>query len=199
MKRIVLVDFENIQRIDFEHIDSDETEFIIFVGKSQNKIPFSLVEKAQTFGERLKWLKISGDGKNNLDFHIAFALGCLCERWKTEIELFVLSKDSGYDSLIKHINESGIPAQRIANPAELSKGGKPLPTSQFTGIIVANLSKINNLRRPRTRDTLKKHIESLLRDKAGTAEIDSLVEEMFMKGLLTETNKRLKYTLDQPE
>ena len=52
-KRILLVDFENIQRLDFDNIDTSNTNMAIFVGKSQNKIPFSLVEKAQSFGERL--------------------------------------------------------------------------------------------------------------------------------------------------
>jgi hypothetical protein len=82
MKRILLIDFENVQKLDFELIDLADTEIAIFVGKSQNRIPFPVVEKTQSLGERVKWLKIAGDGKNNLDFHIAFELGRLCERLK---------------------------------------------------------------------------------------------------------------------
>ena len=111
MTRVILVDFENIQKLDFENIDTTNTEILIFVGRSQSKIPFQLVEKAQTFGERLRWLKIAGDGKNNLDFHLAFELGRLCERYKNDVELIILSKDSGYDSLIKYVNELGVHAQ----------------------------------------------------------------------------------------
>ncbi len=199
MKRIILVDFENIQKLEFEHIDTTNTELLIFVGRSQNKIPFQLVEKAQLFGNKLKWIKIAGDGKNNLDFHLAFELGRLCETIEKDVELIVLSKDSGYDSLIKYINESGIKTGRIANPAELADSTKQLPSSNFTDNIVANLRKINNQKRPRTRTTLKKHVESLLRDKVNSAEIDLIVEEMFIKGLLTLTNNRLKYNFDSEE
>jgi hypothetical protein len=196
MTRVILVDFENIQKLDFENIDMTNTEILIFVGRSQSKIPFQLVEKAQTFGERLRWLKIAGDGKNNLDFHLAFELGRLCERLKHDVELIVLSKDSGYDSLIKYVNEFGIHTRRIANAAELADSTKQLPTSNFTSNIVANLTKINNQKRPRTRITLKKHIESLLRDKVSSNEIDLIIEEMFVRGLLTLTNNRLKYNID---
>ena len=198
-KRIILVDFENIQKLDFDHIDTTNTNLAIFVGKSQNKIPFALVEKAQAFGDRLVWVKIAGDGKNNLDFHLAFELGRLCERMDKEIELIVLSKDSGYDSLIRYVNEIGIKTRRIANPAELSDSTKQLPTSNFTNYIANNLRKIDNQKRPRTRRTLKKHIESLLREKAGANEIDAIFEEMFIKGFLSEVNNRLKYNIDTPE
>lgn len=196
MKRIILIDFENIQRLDFELIDTTNTDIIIFVGKSQSKIPFPLVEKAQTLGDRITWLKIAGDGKNNLDFHIAFALGCLSEKLKNEVELIILSKDSGFDSLIKYINDAGVHVRRIANLAELADSQKQMPSSNFTSYIVANLNKIDPQKRPRTRDTLKKHVESVLRDKAGANEIDSIIEEMFIKSLLTQTGNRLKYTLD---
>jgi hypothetical protein len=198
-KRIILVDFENIQKFDFDNIDTTNTNIAIFVGKSQNKIPFSLVEKAQSFGDRLIWVKIAGDGKNNLDFHLAFELGRLCERMEKDVELIILSKDSGYDSLIRYINELGIKTRRIANPAELSDSKKQLPSSNFTKYIVNNLNKIDGQKRPRTLRTLKKHIESLLREKAGPSEIDAVLEEMFISGLLSEINNRLKYTFDTSE
>lgn len=199
MKRILLIDFENVQKLDFEHIDLSDTEIAIFVGKSQNRIPFPVVEKTQVLGERVRWLKIAGDGKNNLDFHIAFELGRLCEKFKKDIELIILSMDSGYDSLMRYINDSGIPIKRISNLAELADSKKQLPTSKFTSLVVSNLKKIDNLKRPRTDGTLKKHVESLLRDKASANEIDLIIEEIFIAGLLTKTGNRLKYDLDSPK
>jgi hypothetical protein len=199
MQRILLIDFENVQKLDLELINLDDTEIAIFVGKSQNRIPFTVVEKTQALGERVRWLKIAGDGKNNLDFHIAFELGRLCERFKKDIELIIRSMDSGYDALMKYINDFGIPIKRISNLAELADSKEDLPTSKFTGLVVSNLKKIDNQKRPRTSGTLKKHIESLLRDKANTNEIDLIIEEMFIKGLLTQTGNRLKYDFDAPE
>jgi hypothetical protein len=196
MKRIILIDFENIQKLDFDLIDTAATEILVFVGRSQNKIPFSIVEKAQILGERIRWIKIAGDGKNNLDFHIAFELGRLAEKPGKDATLVILSKDNGYDSLIGYMKVMGLHVQRIANLAELADSTKQLPSSKFTDYIVANLTKIDPQKRPRTRSTLKKHAESLLRERASAAELDLVIEEMFVRALLTQTGNRLKYALE---
>ena len=65
-----------------------------------------------------------------------------------DVELIILSKDSGYDSLIRYVNELGIKTRRIANPAELSDSTKQLPSSNFTKYIVNNLNKIDGQKRP---------------------------------------------------
>lgn len=195
MKRIILIDYENTQQIDFDMIDAADTEILIFVGRSQSKIPFSLVEKAQSLGERIRWLKIAGDGKNNLDFHIAFELGKLCSVAAQGTELIVLSRDNGYDSLIGYIKLSGVPARRIANLAEITGSPQRLPSSPHTDAIVANLRKISVSQRPRSKGTLRKHIESLLRDKAKESDLDLVIEEMFIAGLIAQSGSRLKYNL----
>jgi hypothetical protein len=195
MKRFILIDFENVQKIDLGLVDTQDTEIIIFVGKSQSKIPFALVQKTQKLGDRVRWLKIAGDGKNNLDFHIAFELGRLREKHARDTSFVILSKDSGYDSLIRYVSESGVPVKRIANLAELSDSKKQLPRSRFTQDVLANLGKISSKKLPRTRGTLKKHIESLLRDRANPGEIDEIIEEMFVTGRVSEANNRLRYKL----
>jgi hypothetical protein len=195
MKRFILIDFENTQKVDIDLINTDDTEVIVFVGKSQSRIPFTLVQKLQSLGERVRWLKIAGDGKNNLDFHIAYELGRLREKYQHDLSLVVLSKDNGYDSLIRYIADSGIPARRIANLAELSDNSRKLPKSKFTNGIVANLKKIDSQKRPRSRGTLKKHVESLLREKASDSELEEILEEMFINGTISESNNRLRYKL----
>ena len=193
MKRYILIDFENIQKIDLDLIDTTDTEVVIFVGRSQNKIPFSLVEKAQSMGSKIQWLKIAGDGKNNLDFHIAYVMGKLSERGGQGTEMVILSRDAGYDPLIQYIKSSGIKARRIASVAELTENKKQLPSSSYTQNIVNNLTKIAAQKRPRSRGTLRKHIESHLRDKTSPEEIDLVLEEMFIKGYITQSNNRLSY------
>jgi hypothetical protein len=196
-KRVILIDYENMQQIDLDLIDPANSEILIFVGKSQNKIPFTVVEKAQSLGERLRWLKVAGDGKNNLDFHIAYELGRWSEKAKSEAaELIVLSRDAGYDSLIQYIKTTGVKAKRITNIAGIANSQKPLPSSPHTASIVANLKKINASQRPRARGSLKKHVESLLRDKASAKDIELVMEEMFNRGLIAQSGSRLRYTLE---
>ena len=64
MKNILMVDYENIQGLTLEKLDPNSVDVWFFVGKSQNKIPFDLVESTQPFGSSLRWIKIEGNGKN---------------------------------------------------------------------------------------------------------------------------------------
>lgn len=85
---------------------------LIFVGKLQHGIPFEITRDAQQLGNRLEWIKIEGDGRNNLDFHLAFHLGRL-SNVNSGAEFLVLSKDKGFDPLIKHVVSRGLKCERI--------------------------------------------------------------------------------------
>jgi hypothetical protein len=61
----------------------------------------------QHLGTKLEWLKVEGNGSNALDFHIAYYLGCWFTQFPTA-QYFILSKDSGFDSLVRHLKKKGI-------------------------------------------------------------------------------------------
>jgi len=124
MKTILLIDFENIQEIPLQAIDAASTEVRLYVGKSQNRVPFELASAAQRFGEAFSWHKIAGEGKNNLDFHIAFELGHLSARPERDCEYVILSKDTGYDHLLEYARGKGIHCRRIRSLADLNPAGR---------------------------------------------------------------------------
>jgi hypothetical protein len=71
-----------------------------------------LVVQAQPLGTRLKWIKISGQGPNALDFHIAFYLGQeLAHRPTSECTIF--SRDTGFDPLMRHLQALGHTCSRV--------------------------------------------------------------------------------------
>jgi hypothetical protein len=79
MKKLLLIDFENVHQVDLSHLEEDY-KITIFVGHNQKTVPIELVIPAQNLGARIEWLKIEGNGKNALDFHIAFQLGRVFEK-----------------------------------------------------------------------------------------------------------------------
>jgi len=119
-KTVLLVDYENVQNIDLSSIQKKNIEIKIFVGQVQNKIPFELVQSAQRFGQRVEWVKIEGSGSNALDFHIAFYLGRLSNSTK-EGHFLVLSKDKGFDPLLRYINRGKTNCKRVQSSLELSE------------------------------------------------------------------------------
>lgn len=121
MKLILFIDLENIIQFNLDNIDMTTTKVYIFVGKNQKKIPIELVTQTQRFGDSLEWIKIEGQGKNALDFHIVYFLGELNQKSQQDIQFIILSRDTGFDSLITYINKSGRKCIRIKSLIELNE------------------------------------------------------------------------------
>ena len=98
----VLIDFENVQPESIAALGRDQFRVIVFIGANQTKIPFEIASTLQQMGDSAEYVKISGNGKNALDFHIAFAIGQLSV--KDPMAYFhIISKDAGFDPLIQHL------------------------------------------------------------------------------------------------
>jgi hypothetical protein len=194
-KTVLLVDYENVQNLDLSVIQEQDIEIRIFIGQTQHKIPVELVQATQRLGQRVEWIKIEGTGSNALDFHIAFYLGQFSKDNQGN-SFLILSKDKGFDPLIKYIKKNKINCQRIQSLLDLSEK-KDAPTSQNSDSavkIVENLSKIQKDKRPKTRKTLRQHVKSLLlQKKLNDPEIDRLVNTLFTQRNVSEINNHLIY------
>jgi hypothetical protein len=111
--QLLFVDLENVQRLDLSLVPNT-ARVLVFYGITQKRLPEDLVVKAQPLGARLKWMKISGQGPNALDFHIAFYLGQeLTTNPKSECA--ILSRDTGFDPLIRHLHAMGHVCRRVGS------------------------------------------------------------------------------------
>ncbi|WLI89238.1 PIN domain-containing protein [Massilia sp. R2A-15] len=126
-KKLLLVDYENIQKIDLSLLDESYSA-IIFVGARQN--PPKAASKAATAHrfQRVDFQKIEGTGKNALDFQIAFHLGRTVEK-SPATEFIVLSADKGFDPLLTYINKAGFTCRRIERIEDLRTAAFSLSTN----------------------------------------------------------------------
>lgn len=189
-ERILLVDFENVQKLDLSRLQ-DDFQVTIFVGDGQKNIPFDLVKDTQRFGEHLEWLRIEGTGSNALDFHIAYYLGRLCEQLP-KAQYYILSKDKGFDPLIRHLNKNGLSCTRINSLIELESPQRSSEDPNYKRVVEL-LGKIEKKARPRKRTTLSQHIASMFQKKLSEGEVDRLMDMLFMSGMISESNKVLSY------
>ena len=120
---LVLVDYENVQKLDLSVLD-DSYRAIVFVGAKQN--PPKAARKPSTAHRfrRVEFHKIAGTGKNALDFHIACHLGRMFET-DTETHYIVISGDTGFDPLLVHLNANGLKCVRLESFAELARSVAP--------------------------------------------------------------------------
>ena len=116
-KKLLLVDLENKHKVDLSPLD-ESFRAIIFVGANQNPPKASKKPSTAHRFSRVDFLKISGSGKNALDFHIAFELGRTFET-APDTQCFVLSGDKGFDPLLNHLNVNGMTCRRVESIAEL--------------------------------------------------------------------------------
>jgi len=115
-KNLLLVDFENVSKLDLSTLN-DSYETLIFVGSKQQP-PRRLTRQNGKFC-RIDFQKIEGSGRNALDFHIAFHLGRTFETARDRV-CIVLSKDKGYDPLLSYLNQHGLSCRRISSLEELA-------------------------------------------------------------------------------
>jgi hypothetical protein len=191
----VLIDFENVQPKNLALLNGHNFKVMVFVGAKQNKVPFDLAQALQSLGDKAEYIKISGTGSDALDFHIAFYIGQLVEKDPNSY-FHIISKDTGFDPLIKHLKSKKILVHREKDLAEipLLKISNATSTEEKLQAIVEYLID-RGQSRPRKVKTLTNTIRSIFRQTLGEDELTSLIELMKKKKLISVDNEKITYTL----
>lgn len=130
---VLFVDLENVQRFDPTVVPTN-ARILVFYATTQKKLPEDLVVKAQPFGTRLTWIKIAGQGPNALDFHIAFYLGETLAK-EPAAECAILSGDTGFDPLVKHLQALGRSCKRVTSLQEAFPAQPDLEADHFDRLL----------------------------------------------------------------
>ena len=191
----VLIDYENVQPEALSVLDQDHFKVIVFVGASQTKVTFEAASALQRMGSRAEYLKISGNGSNVLDFHIAFYLGQLAAQDPTAY-FHIISKDTGFDPLIQHLKTKKLFAARSKDVADipLVKVANSKSPKEKLEIIIAKLRQLA-ASKPRTIKTLSSTISSLFQKQLSEEEIAALISELQAGSFVTIADTKVTYTL----
>ena len=111
-RTFVLVDFENVQPQNLGVLKAGPCQIKVFLGASQSKISLELARALQSFGSDAEYIQIVGSGSNALDFHIAFYIGRLAAE-HPDAQFVIVSRDTGFDPLVKHLGTLGIACRRV--------------------------------------------------------------------------------------
>jgi hypothetical protein len=188
--RVLFVDLENVQKVDLKQVPAD-SRVMIFYGITQKKLPEELVVQAQPLGNRLKWIKISGQGPNALDFHIAYYLGQELAG-SPNSRCAILSRDTGFDPLIRHLQALGHSCERVGSLKDAFPGQEPVAGADSFDRLLNLLKK--ERARPTRRKGLAGKVKSwfpLLTEEARQL----LLERLFRESRVRESDKSLTYDL----
>ena len=182
---IVLIDFESVQPTSLIALDADHFKLKVFVGATQNKLPFDLVTAMQRMGERAEYVKIAGVGPNALDFHIAYYIGRIsCD--EPEAFFHIISKDTGFDPLVQHLKNQRILCGRWPSLEEIPvvKAMHVKTPNERARVFLCMLQQ-PNVAKPRTEKTLRNSVAAHFQKQLTDAEISAVINALQGPGHLS--------------
>ena len=191
----VLIDFENVQPKNLNILANHPFKVFVFIGANQTKVPRHVAVAMQALGDKARYVEIDGSGPNALDFHIAYYIGELSAADPSG-SFHVISKDRGFDPLIRHLKGKKILVRRESDLAEIPNLRIPKKAKKDDKIeaIVKNLVGRGHTR-PRKVKTLQNTINNLISETLTEAELAALVKELEKRKLIVVNNGNIKYTL----
>jgi len=191
----VLIDFENVQPKNLNILASHPFKVLVFIGASQTKVPRHVAVAMQALGDKAKYVEIDGNGPNALDFHIAYYIGELAAADPAG-HFHIISKDRGFDPLIRHLKGKNIQVRRESDLAEIPnlRIPKKAKKDDMIDAIVRNLIGRGNSK-PRKVKTLQNTIGHLVSEKLDEKALAALVDELQQRKLIVVNQGNIKYTL----
>ena len=191
----VLIDFENVVPDNLELLDREWIRVLLFVGKSQTKIPLAVAKSMQKLGTRAQYVQMAGTGHNALDFHIAYYIGRI-SAGDADAFFHIVSCDQGFDPLIAHIKEEGVFSDRVARiediPIVAQSQGANMTPGERVQFAEERLLR-SGATRPRSRKTLLSHVGNLFLKTLSAEEVEAVVGGLLAGGVVRENGKRVVY------
>lgn len=208
----VLIDFENVHVKSLALLKEKNFRVRVFLGPKNSRLPTELVLAMKSLGDHADYIVLDAGGHNALDFHITYYLGRLAAADPSGF-FHLISKDTGFDSLIKHMNASGIFCERsvsiesipcLANTstkpespqAEITRKTKGLAkkTPELAEHVLANLIKRKSAL-PRLEKTLRSTMKAICGTQYSDKEIEAVLNRLIKKKYVTVDGMRVSYTL----
>ncbi len=191
----VLIDFENVRPEAVSLLDGEHFKIMVFIGAAQSSVPFAFAAGLQCFGSRVDYIKISGNGPNALDFHIAFYIGQLAQADPTAY-FHIISKDTGFDPLVSHLRAKKIYAGRVKDISDIPsiKLARAASVDERLSLVIENLQK-RTAGRPNSVKTLSNTIAALFQKRLCDAEVAALVDGLRSQGYVSIAKTKVSYAL----
>jgi len=191
----LLIDYENVQPKSLSVLNGHPFKVIVFLGANQAKVSVEFASALQTLGSNAEYIQISGSGSNALDFHIAFTVGELSKA-DPKAYFHIISKDSGFDPLIRYLRKRGIFAHRSKEVADIPilKLSNTKTAPEKLEAVIRNLGS-RGVGRPRKVRTLSNTINALFLKSLEPAELASLVKALEKQGHISIEAENVTYHL----
>ena len=190
---IVLIDSENAKPESIEKLKHDHFRVVVFVGTNQKRLDFAIVTAVHSLGSNGSYVRISGSGHNALDLHIAYYIGKESAA-HPDAYFHIISKDKGFDPLIKHLKDQKIFCSRSASVLEipLVRSTEKLPPRQRAADFYEKRIASTKAR-PATVTSLKSAILSHFHKVLSEKEVAEVLKALTAAGDIVLDGKKVAY------
>ena len=189
----VLIDSENVKPEYIEKLKHEHVRVVVFVGANLKRLDFSIVNAVQSLGFNGSYVQISSHGPGALDFHIAYYLGKLSAA-HPDAYFHIISKDKGFDPLIKHLKDIKIFCSRWASVLEIplvKSTDKLSPRERAADFYKARIASSKS--RPATVTSLRSAILSHFHRVLSVQEAAEVLEALTAAGHVVLNGKKVAY------
>jgi hypothetical protein len=190
----VLIDSENVKPEYIEKLKHEHFRVVVFVGANLKRLDFAIVNALQSLGSNGSYVQISSHGPGALDFHIAYYIGKLAAA-HPDAYFHIISKDKGFDPLIKHLKDQKIFCSRSASVLEipLVKSTNHLPPRQRAADFYKKRIALAKARPATVRSlqsAILSHFHKLLSEEA----VAEVLKALIIAGYVVVNGKKVTYT-----
>lgn len=195
MTNYVLIDYENVQPKDLALLKDGPFKVKVFLGPNQAKIPVALAAALQVLGSGAEYVLLETSGSNALDFHICYYIGALSNQDPSAF-FHIISKDSGFDPLIKHLKGRSVLVQRSERIADMAFFKPALPATGEAQVeaVIANLVR-RKTSKPRTQKSLLSTLHALFRKELSEQQLSTLFAALCKRGIVKVDGAKISYDL----
>jgi len=169
----IFVDYENVQERELDRIAGKPVKAVYVLGERQKNLPVEFAELIRKYSAQVKLLKTEVNGKNALDLVIASEIGAESTK-DPEGYFHVISRDKGFDALIKHLKSGGTFAARHESFSEI-----PLLMNATERVKrMADHFKAIPDARPKKKAKLESQIQSVFGKTLTSEEVEDTVKKL---------------------
>ncbi len=189
----VLIDSENVKPESIEKLKDEHFQVVVFLGANQTRIDTAIALAVQSLGANGSYVQICDKGRNALDFHIAYYIGKFSAE-DPDACFHIISKDKGFDPLVKHLREQKISCSRSSSISEITrlKTSKNVHPNQRAAIFYEKRIASNKARPARV-TTLQRAILSHFHKQLSPEDVAKVIEALKHAGQVVVNGKKVAY------
>ncbi|MES2626295.1 MAG: PIN domain-containing protein [Pseudomonadota bacterium] len=214
----VLIDYENVQVKSLLLLQGGDFHVTVFLGPKNARLPVDLVLAMKDLGDKADYIRLETSSANALDFHITYYLGVLVAD-DPGGSFHIISKDTGFDSLIKHLLLKKIDCKRSISieqmpcfakldtaPAPAPKTRAAAKAKKATAVAPVSVSHFEQLVEKASSDLIKRKkappgtygkLLSTVHAKCGKSvpetEIEAVIQELIKRGMVKVEGTKVSY------